>query len=163
MTPVGIARLKLDEAAGGKPPLTAYQDVGGVWTIGWGCTGPAVRPGVVWSLAQAEGGLAERIAETERGLGDRFAWFAALQRNEPVRADVLANIAFNIGVGGLSRWPVTLAAVRAGEWEQAAEDIRGNVLWRGQVHARCDRCALAMRTGEWADVEEVSPRMIRHA
>ena len=33
MTPLGIARLKLDEAVGGKPPLAAYPDQGGVWTI----------------------------------------------------------------------------------------------------------------------------------
>jgi lysozyme len=153
MTPAGIARLKLDEAVGGKPPLAAYQDTIGVWTIGWGCTGAGVGPGVVWSLAEAEAALAERIAETERGLGARFAWFEPLRRGEPVRADVLANIAFNIGVSGLGRWPVTLAAVRAGDWARAAEDILGNALWRGQVHQRCDRCALAMRAGRWAESE----------
>jgi lysozyme len=151
MTPAGIARLRLDEAVGGKPPLTAYQDAVGVWTIGWGCTGAGVGPGVVWSLAQAEAALIERIDETERGLRARLAWFEPLRRGEPVRADVLANIAFNIGVAGLSRWPVTLAAVRAGDWAHAAEDILGNALWRNQVHQRCDRCAQAMRMGRWAE------------
>ncbi len=154
MTPQGIARLKLDEAVGGKPPLAAYPDQGGVWTIGWGCTGAGIGPGVVWSLARAEAALAERIAEAERGVGAHFTWFEPLRQGQPVRADVLTNIAFNIGVAGLSRWPVTLAAIREGDWARAAEDILGNATWRGQVHARCDRCALAMRTGQWAEAED---------
>lgn len=157
MTPMGIARLKLDEAVGGMPPLMAYPDVGGVWTIGWGCTGTGIGPSVTWSLLQAEAALVERIAETERGLASRLPWFEPLQRGEPVRADVLANIAFNIGVVGLSRWPVTLAAVREGDWGRAADDILGNATWRGEVHARCDRCALAMRAGSWAEtMDDVS-------
>lgn len=34
--------------------LTAYQDVGGVWTIGYGSTGLDVYPGLVWTREQAE-------------------------------------------------------------------------------------------------------------
>ncbi len=34
--------------------LSAYQDEGGVWTIGWGHTGPDVRPGLVWTQVQAD-------------------------------------------------------------------------------------------------------------
>ena len=31
----------------------AYLDTGGVWTIGYGHTGPEVRKGLVWSHSQA--------------------------------------------------------------------------------------------------------------
>ena len=34
--------------------LTAYKDSGGVWTIGWGHTGPDVHEGLVWTREQAE-------------------------------------------------------------------------------------------------------------
>jgi GH24 family phage-related lysozyme (muramidase) len=153
MTPAGVDRLKLDEAVGGKPPLTAYQDTGGVWTVGWGCTGAGIGPGTTWSLAQAEAALVQRIAQTESGLRNRFTWFEVLERTDPVRADVLVNIAFNIGITGLGRWPVTLAAVKARDWPAAAADILGNTVWRDQVHDRCLRCSGAMRTGNWGGVD----------
>jgi lysozyme len=149
MTPAGVDRLKLDEAVGGVPPLTAYQDTGGIWTIGWGCTGAGIGPGTRWSLTQAEAALAQRITLAESGLRNRFTWFELLQRDEPVRADVLVNIAFNIGINGLGHWPVTLAAVKAKDWPAAAADILSNAVWRSQVHDRCDRCAAAMQTASW--------------
>lgn len=33
--------------------LVAYLDSGGVWTIGWGHTGPEVHRGLVWTREQA--------------------------------------------------------------------------------------------------------------
>lgn len=32
--------------------LKAYQDSGGVWTIGWGHTGPEVVEGLIWTREQ---------------------------------------------------------------------------------------------------------------
>jgi len=37
--------------------LTAYQDSGGVWTIGWGHTGPEVHEGLVWTREQCAAAL----------------------------------------------------------------------------------------------------------
>lgn len=34
--------------------LVAYKCPAGVWTIGYGSTGPGIGPGVVWTLQQAE-------------------------------------------------------------------------------------------------------------
>lgn len=36
---------------------TAYQDDGGVWTIGWGHTGPEVHKGLVWTREQCVAAL----------------------------------------------------------------------------------------------------------
>ena len=36
--------------------LTAYQDPLGIWTIGWGHTGPEVVSGLTWTQALASGG-----------------------------------------------------------------------------------------------------------
>jgi len=38
-----------------KCKLTAYQDGGGVWTIGWGSTGSDISKGVVWTQEYADG------------------------------------------------------------------------------------------------------------
>jgi lysozyme len=37
--------------------LVAYRDSGGVWTIGWGHTGPEVCEGLVWTREQAVAAL----------------------------------------------------------------------------------------------------------
>lgn len=34
--------------------LTAYPDSRGIWTIGWGHTGPEVREGLTWTQMQAD-------------------------------------------------------------------------------------------------------------
>lgn len=34
--------------------LTAYQDIRGIWTIGFGHTGPEVCSGLIWTQAQAD-------------------------------------------------------------------------------------------------------------
>lgn len=34
--------------------LTAYQDRNGIWTIGWGHTGPEVKAGITWTQQQAD-------------------------------------------------------------------------------------------------------------
>ncbi len=153
MTPAGLHRLLFDETVGGVIPLKAYLDTATPpnWTIGVGCTGPDIGPSTVWTLAQAQSAFAQRIADFEAGLRNRFTWFELLQRDEPVRADVLVNIAFNIGITGLSRWPVTLAAVRTRDWGGASADIEGNAEWGRQVHERRERCAAAMGGGSWGD------------
>ena len=59
----GITLIKSFESC----RLTAYQDGNGIWTIGWGHTGPEVVQGLVWTQAQADAQFADdllRRAET---------------------------------------------------------------------------------------------------
>lgn len=49
----GLALLKHFEQC----RLIAYLDSGGIWTIGWGHTGPEVSDGLVWTQAQADAQL----------------------------------------------------------------------------------------------------------
>jgi lysozyme len=146
MTPAGLERLKLDEGC----ELHAYPDPltgGDPYTIGYGCTGEGIGPGVVWTQTQADAELLVRVEQTEADLAGALpSWFASL---DPVRRDVLTNIAYNIGVKGLAHWPVTLSAVGAKKYAAAADDIASNVLWKSQVGARVERCASAMRTDSW--------------
>jgi lysozyme len=166
MTPAGLARLKLDEGF----KLKAYPDPSSPlakqlalplakrspdwaslspepWTCGYGCTGADIDGTTVWTAEQAQAALLQRVAGVEADLGRRLPWFGGL---DPVRQDVLVNIAFNIGAGGLMKWPKTLGDVKAGNYAKAAAEILQNALWRSQVHDRCPRCAAAMETGAWA-------------
>ncbi len=42
-------------------PASAYQDIVGVWTIGYGDTGPDVGPGIVWTQEQCDSALTNRL------------------------------------------------------------------------------------------------------
>jgi lysozyme len=55
-----LATNLLKEVEGCK--LRAYQDGGGVWTIGYGETGKHIYKGMGWTQEQAENALSERIS-----------------------------------------------------------------------------------------------------
>src|SRR5260221_4202523 len=48
--------------------LDAYQDVVGVWTCGYGATGPGIGKGVHWTAQQAEDRLRSDLAKFENGV-----------------------------------------------------------------------------------------------
>lgn len=73
---------------------------GDPWTIGYGATGPAIKPGVVWTRAQAEADLAARVAE----LLAKVRGLVKLQPAPPSDVfAVLGSFAYNVGVGALER------------------------------------------------------------
>jgi lysozyme len=43
--------------------LKAYQDSGGIWTIGWGHTGPEVHEGLVWTRDQCVEALRKDLGQ----------------------------------------------------------------------------------------------------
>ena len=87
--PQGLALIERFE----KCVLTAYQDGGGVWTIGWGHTGPEVRAGLVWTQAQADSQLFQDTAVAQHGvqIGLRIAVMQC-------EFDALCCLTYNIGV-----------------------------------------------------------------
>ena len=146
MTPEGLARLKLDE--GFRP--NAYPDPksgGDPWTVGYGATGPGITKGVVWTEAQADADIRKRVAALESRLAHDLPWFASLH---PVRADVLVNVAYNVGLYAVEHWPTTLSHFAAGNWSAAAHDLRNEGQWNRDVGARAERLAVATETGRWA-------------
>ena len=74
--------------------LTAYQDQGGVWTIGWGHTGPEVVEGLVWTQEQADSVLNEDIGHFDLAL--QCALGVPLTQNQ---WDALTCFIYNIGAG----------------------------------------------------------------
>ena len=73
--------------------LTAYQDIAGVWTIGYGHTASA-RPGLVWTEQIAEAALTRDLESREDAVA-RYVT-APLTQN---RFDALVSLIYNIGVG----------------------------------------------------------------
>ena len=145
MTPAGIAQLKNDEGFRSH----AYPDPlshGEPYTIAWGHTGPDVGPDTTCTEEQGEALLAADIAKAEAGLTAHLPWFASL---DPVRQDVLTNIAFNVGTAGLLKWPSTLSYFQHGLWSQASNALLNEGAWDRQVGRRANRCAAATLTGHW--------------
>lgn len=76
--------------------LEAYQDCGGVWTIGYGHTGPDVHAGLVISAMTADSLLHADLQATASRVSEMLA--------VPVtqgQFDALVDFAFNLGCGRL--------------------------------------------------------------
>jgi len=143
-----VADLKRDEGL----RLSAYPDPltgSHPWTIGYGHTGPEVKPGLVWTEEQAEAALIRDIEEHNAKLLEALPWVAGL---DPVRRRVLFNMSFNLGVGkaggskGLLGFKNTLGMIERGEYDRAADGMLAS-LWAKQVGNRAKRLAEQMRTG----------------
>ena len=107
--------------------LTAYRDVAGIWTIGYGHTGKDVYAGLTVNMAEARALLTS----------DLHAAVAVVNRivKVPVsqaQFDALVDFAFNAGIGALTR-STLLQKLNAGDVQGAAEQFG---LWvnAGGVH-----------------------------
>lgn len=77
--------------------LKAYQDVVGVWTIGYGSTGSHVKPGMVITPKEAEDLLRKDVARFEACVDKQVS--VPLTQNQ---FDALVSFAFNLGCGNLA-------------------------------------------------------------
>lgn len=73
--------------------LKAYQDTGGVWTIGYGHTGPEVKKGLVITREQAEEYLATDLHEAELAVQRCVHWGMSQHQ-----FDALVSFVYNLGV-----------------------------------------------------------------
>lgn len=84
-----------------------------------------------------------RIAQRELDLDKRWPWWRSLSE---ARQMVLVSMAYQMGTGGLARFPKFLAAVQRGDYAKAANEMRDS-LWAKQTPARCERLAKMMEEG----------------
>lgn len=110
---IGSAGLALIKAFEGLR-LTAYLCPARVWTIGYGSTGPHVRPGLTITEPEAED-LLERDLDRFEDAVDRAAPDATTWQ-----FDAMVSLAFNIGIGAFGKSSV-LRLHKAGEFRRAAE------------------------------------------
>lgn len=70
--------------------------------------------------------------------------------NQP-RKDILASMAYQMGVGGLAKFHKTLSAIAHKDWDKAAEEMKGSV-WEKQTPHRVARHISVILSGQWAPV-----------
>ena len=78
--------------------LTAYEDVVGVWTVGYGSTGGDVCKGLTITQDNAEQRLRDHIGKLE-GAIDRMVTVPLTQGE----FDALCSFAYNVGAGALQK------------------------------------------------------------
>ena len=123
----------------------AYQDSLGLWTIGIGHHDASICRGMVWSDEKIDAVFAADVAEKTAQAEAEFPWLD--QQPEPRRAVVIA-MCFQMGLGRVSAFVNTLAAMERGDYFAAAKGMRDSV-WAHQTPVRAARMALQMETGKW--------------
>lgn len=97
--------------------LRAYLCPAGVWTIGWGSTGPDVAPGTTWTQEQAD----------ERMRQDAAVFVAGTLAQCPGLSDArlcaIADFAYNLGLTRLKASTLR-KRVLAGDWDGARVELR---------------------------------------
>lgn len=130
------AQLRRDEGCRLRP----YRDTQDVLTIGYGRN--LSRVGI--TRDEAEDLLEHDVLKVEGALTARWPPFLHL---DDVRQQVIANMAYNLGVDGLLSFKHMLAACAQGDYLRAAAHMRQS-RWAAQVGERAQRLARAMESGE---------------
>lgn len=100
----------------------AYPDPGTgaePWTIGWGSTGPDIRPGTTWSLEAAQSRLSAEVAHFAVGA---LKLSPKLRNAHPRRFAAIISFCYNCGLGNY-RVSTLKRRVDAEDWAGAQEEI----------------------------------------
>ena len=145
---VGKAGLDLIKSFEGLE-LKAYPDPatgGEPWTVGDGHTGPAARPGLVWTQAQANNALADDVSRFADGVS-KLIGAAPTTGNQ---FDAMVSLAYNIGLGNFKESTLLRLhkegdyAGAAGQfirWNKAAGKIMAGLTRRREAEAALYRKA----------------------
>lgn len=117
--------------------LVAYKCPAGIWTIGWGSTGPGISEGVRWTQAQADERLARDVEKFMVGV-------RKLLRRPVTEAQLgaMTSLAYNIGIGAFGS-STLLRLFNAGQTDLAAAQFAvwrraGGKVLQGLVNRRAD-------------------------
>lgn len=97
LSDTGIAMLKYVEA-GLVCRRVSYPDQGGIWTIGWGSTGPDIKCGTIWTQDQCDARFAIDCAKISLGV-EALVGIEDLTDNE---FSALVSFAYNEGLHALA-------------------------------------------------------------
>lgn len=117
--------------------LTAYQDIKGIWTIGFGHVGPEVVEGLVWTQNQADSQLVTDTLHATN-IVNRFV---TVELSQPA-FDAVVDFVFNVGSGNFEG-STMLKLLNAGNLEGAADEFEKWDHASGQVVAGLLRRRLA--------------------
>ena len=114
-SPEGIALIKSFEGYS----ADAYKCPAGVWTVGWGSTGPNIVKGTKVTVGQAEALLANSLVKFEQAV-TKYA--GAAHQNQ---FDAMVSLCYNIGPGNFAKSSVARLH-KAGQYTGAASAF---LLW----------------------------------
>ncbi len=97
--------------------LMSYQDQHGVWTIGWGHTGPDIGPGQTCTASQADSWFLADTAFACQAISETVT--VPLSQNQ---FDALVSFTFNVGVGSEAH-STLLRLLNAGDYTGAADQF----------------------------------------
>lgn len=97
--------------------LTAYQSMVGVWTIGYGHTGPDVKAGLTITQQQAEQLLINDLARFNNAVNA----LVQIEVNQN-QFDALISFSYNLGVATLQQ-STLLRLLNAGNYQAAADQF----------------------------------------
>ena len=95
--------------------LTAYQDIVGVWTIGWGTTGSWIKPGTTITQDEADDSLEQAVA----AIDSKISTAGKLSDNQIAALD---SFAYNLGLNALLQSTLWKCVVR-GDMTAAADEF----------------------------------------
>lgn len=121
--------------------LVAYLCPAGVWTVGYGETGPDVCQGVKWTQEQAERRLRARLAGFQREVAANVRAPVS-----PQQMAALVSLAYNIGSAAFGK-STLLRLLNAGRYDEAAAQFgrwnkAGGRTLAGLTKRRADERAL---------------------
>lgn len=121
--------------------LTAYQCSAGVWTIGWGSTGPGISKGVKWTQEQADKRLHDDVNRFARGVFGAVTYAAT-----PAQLGAMISLAYNIGIVAF-RSSTLLRKFNAGDVSGAGDQFErwnkaGGKVIQGLTNRRRDERAV---------------------
>ena len=131
-----IAQLKVHEGVRSK----VYLDTEGIETIG---VGRNLRDRGL-SDDEIELMLANDIRDFQEEVENAFPWWLDL---DDVRQRVVVDMAFNMGLGSLSKFVNTLSHIENGRYEEAGVEML-DCKWARQVGDRANVLSNMMKTGE---------------
>lgn len=113
LSPEGIAAIQRFEGS----RLTAYQDIAGIWTIGYGHTGAGVHAGLTITQEQADALFAKDVEWAERVVSAKVV--ATITQPQ---FDALVSLAYNIGAAAFSS-STLVRKLNAGDVKGAASEF----------------------------------------
>ena len=125
--------------------LSAYADIGGVWTIGFGHTGN-VRPGDTITREQADALFLEDLAPVVKALNRWLTWPNVKQ----CEFDAFCSLAYNIGLGmpGRSGGFKDSTVLKRYNFQGAGSDTSEAFLWWDKVNGQTSQGLLNRRKAE---------------
>lgn len=105
--------------------LKPYICPAGVWTCGWGSTGPDVFPGRAWTQEYADARMHADALKFARGALSLCPWLTGGQ------LAAIADFAYNLGLGRLKASTLR-RRINAGDMDGAKHELRRWVYARGR-------------------------------